>query len=40
MTTIEQKLDRMALRSELLELKGRVAILEQRIEKLTPTSER
>lgn len=34
MTAVEQKLDRMALRSELLELKAQVASLDERIAEL------
>lgn len=34
MTAVEQKLDKMALRSELVELKERVLALEQKIAEL------
>jgi len=34
MTSVDQKLDRMALRSELVELKDQVSLLTQRIVKL------
>ena len=34
MAAVEEKLDRMALRSELIELKAQVASLEERIARL------